>query len=239
MPDDTTVLDGRAPRGRKPRRGLQLAGLALIVYGVVGIVLFVGVAVAVGRPLDRIQRLSQSAEEVRASAVESLDQAEATIGGISDGVGRMDDSLGQANAAIGRASTIANGVAASMFQLRDSSNITIFGQAPFAGLSTSFDVAGTQLGLLAGDLTSIGVALETNRTDVVATAENMEELATTIGDLSDAVNDAPSVDVSPSTINNLRLGIYAICGWLVVLGIACVFGGLYLVRHGRRRRHIA
>ncbi len=215
---------------------MQLSGVALIVYGVIGIVLFVGVAVSVGRPLDRLLRLSESAEEVRAAAVESLDQAEATIDGMADGVGRMDDSLGEANAAIGRASTIANGVAASMFQLRDSSNITIFGQAPFAGLSTSFDVAGTQLGLLAQDLTSIGVALETNRTDVGATSENMEDLATTIGDLSDAVNDAPSVEVAPSTINTLRLGIYAICGWLVVLGIACVLGGLYLVRHGRRRR---
>jgi len=225
-----------APRRRRPRRGLQLAGLALIVYGVVGIVLFVGVAAAVGRPLDRIQRLSESAEEVRTAAVESLDQAEDTIDGMAAGVGRMDDSLAQAEAAIVRASTIANGVAASMFQLRDSSNITIFGQAPFAGLSTSFDVAGTQLGLLSQDLTAIGVALDANSTDVLATADNLEDLAETVGDLSDAVDEAPSADIAPATINTLRLGIYAICAWLVVLGAFCVLGGLYLVRHGRGRR---
>ena len=134
---------------------------------------------------------------------------------MADAVGRMDDSLDQANAAIDRASAIATGVATSMFQLRDSSNIEIFGQMPFAGVSTSFDVAGTQLGLLSQDLAAIGVALDTNSADVVATAENLDDLATTVGDLTEAINDAPASTSRRPRSTRLRLGIYAICGWLV------------------------
>jgi hypothetical protein len=207
--------------------------MALIVYGIVGIVLFAGVAIGINRPLDRLQRVSASVEEQRTAAVSALDQAETTIEDMSEGVGRLDTSLAEVDAAIDRASQIATGVASSMFQLRDSSNIEIFGQQPFAGLSASFDVAGTNLTLLSEDLAGIGAALDANRGDVVLTSENLSELADSVGELSDAVSEGPSVDVSAASIDMVRLAIFAVCGWLVVFAIGCVLLGGYIVKESR------
>jgi prefoldin subunit 5 len=215
-----------------PRRGLQLFGLALIVYGLVGIGIFVAVAVAVDRPLDRIQRVSESIESQRDALVASLDQAATTIESMATGVTGTNDSLGEVTASIERAAQIATGVSGSMYQLRDSANVTIFGQQPFAGLSGAFDTAGTQLIALSENLAAIEAAVEGNRADVTTISANLSELAESVGALSTEVENGLGVDISPASINNLRLGIYAICGWLVVFGVFCVFGGLYMIRAG-------
>src|SRR5262245_806350 len=218
----------------RPRR-TRLIGVALVIYGLVGIGIFVLVAVGLTRPLDRAQRLSASVEEQRAAVVASLEQAEQTIRAMSDGVERMDDSLGEAKAATDRASEISRGVAASMFQLRDtvSAEIPFLGQ-PLAGLAPSFEQSGQNLELLGEDVAAIGSALESNRADVVLTAQNMTEMADSINELTATARDSPSVEISPSTINNIRLAIWAVTIWMVVFAGGCVAAGIYLL-FGRRQ----
>ena len=60
-----------------------------------GVVIFVIVAVALIRPLDRIGELSQSVEEQRVLLVDSMVQGETTIREMAAGVRRMDTSLTQ------------------------------------------------------------------------------------------------------------------------------------------------
>jgi HAMP domain-containing protein len=211
---------------------MVIVGGLLAVYGIVGIMLFVAAAVVMTRPLDRIQRMSESFEAQRDALVASLDQAEATIEGMSGGVGRMGDSLDRAITAVDQAAGIASGVAGSMFGLRDSANINIFGQQPFAGLAGSFDLAGNQLTLLSQNLTGISSALDANSADIDTTATNLGELAASVGALSTEVEEGLGVDINPRTIANLRLGIYVLCSWLAGLGVICTLGGLYLLRRG-------
>ncbi len=223
---------------RRSRR-VRLIGLALAIYGLIGIGLFVLVAVGLTRPLDRVQRLTASVEESRLAVVDSLETAEDTIRQMSAGVDRLDDSLAEAKVATDRAAEISRGVAASMFQIRDtvSAEIPFLGQ-PLIGLAPSFDQSGQNLQLLGEDVAAIGTALESNRADVVLTAENMVEMADSIEELTTTVSDSPSVEIAPATINNIRYAIWAVTGWMVVFAAGCLVGGLYLALGRGGRAHV-
>jgi len=207
-----------------------------VVYGIVGIAIFVAVAVGVARPLERARQLSESVDNERAALVNSLDQAETTIRAMGTSVTNMNTSLGDAKIAIDRASTISDGVATSMFSLRDamSLEIPLVGQ-PLLGLASSFDTSGQNLQLLSGDISAIGTALDANRADVTTTASSLNDLADSVGELTDSVNEGPSVAISTRTLDSIRLAIYAVTGWLVAFAIGCVLIGLYLINASRRR----
>jgi hypothetical protein len=223
-------------RAKRRGRRIQLLGGALIGYGLIGIAIFAVVANAVNQPLERIRQLSEAVEEQRAALVESMEQGERTIRQMASGVRRMDTSLADAHVATDRSSGIALGVATSMFQLRDAMGITIpiLGGQPLIGLATGFDQAGSQLQLLSQDLATIGTSLDTNRGDVVLTADNLEELADTIATLTDSVQTGPTVGISEESLDSFRLAIFAVAGWLLLFAVGCALVGLYLVVVGRR-----
>ena len=213
----------------------MLLGAALIGYGLIGIAIFVFVATAINRPLERVRELSESVDRQRAALVDSMVQAELTLRQMSSAVGRMDGSLADAKVATDRSSSIAQGVAFSMFQLRDQMSVTIplLGQ-PLLGLAAGFDQAGTQLQLLGQDLATIGTSLDTNRADVLATSRNLTELATSVATLTQSVRTGPGVEISAEALDTFRLAILAVAGWVVLFAIACVLVGLYLIVAGRR-----
>lgn len=233
MPDRRAVPDRRA-RPRHTR--LRVLGVVLAAYGLVGLFLFAYVAVAVNRPLERAQALSASVEQERLALVETLGQAQQTLLGMSQGVGRMDVSLADAKAATDRASGLTAGLASSMFGLRDAMSLSIFGAQPLLGLASGFDTSGQQLTALGADLATIGASLDTNRSDVATTSADLADLATSVGRLTTMVNDSPGVEISTASFDAIRLAVYAICGWLAVLALGCVVGGVYLVNVGGRSR---
>lgn len=222
-------------RARRRGRRIQALGAALIGYGVIGIVIFVIVATAVSRPLERIRELSESVEEQRVALVASMEQAETTIRQMSAGVGRMDTSLTTARTATQRSSGIALGVSTSMYGLRDAMTIEIplIGQ-PLLGLAGGFDQAAVQLQLLSQDLAIIGTSLDTNRADVIATSENLAELAGTVATLTESVRTGPGVGISEEALDSFRLAIFAVAGWLLLFAVGCALVGLYLIVAGRR-----
>lgn len=217
------------------RRRARLLGAALIIYGLAGIALFVLLGLGALRPLDRAQRLTESVEEQRAALVESLEQAETTIRQMSAGVGGMDASLADAKAATDRAAEMSRGVAASMYGLRDtvSVEIPLLGR-PLEGLAPSFNQSGQNLELLGQDVAAIGLALESNRGDVVLTARNLELLADAVGALTSSVEEGPRVAISAGTMQSMRIAILAVAAWMGLLALGCVGLGAYLLQLGRR-----
>jgi hypothetical protein len=149
---------------------------------------------------------------------------------MSTGVGRMGTSLDDAKSAIDRASTISHGVATSMYGLRDAMNVSIFGAQPLSGLSGSFDTSGQNLDALGDDISSIGVALDANRADSATTSANLSALADSVHTLTGTVAAGPSVAISTSTLDEIKLAIYLVAAWLVLLALGCLAAGLYLVR---------
>lgn len=217
------------------RAWLLVLGAALALYGIVGMILFILLAVGVARPLEQARQLSESVDSERTALVSSLTQTETTIRQMSDGVSRMDTSLGDAKTAIDHASTISHGVASSMYGLRDAMNLDILGARPLVGLSGSFDTSGQNLDQLGNDIAAIGTALDANRSDVVLTSQNLSALADSVQALTAAVENGPAVGISTSTLENITLAIYAVAAWLVLLAAGCVVAGLYVLRRATMR----
>jgi hypothetical protein len=222
-------------RARRRGRRVALLGIALIGYGIIGIAIFAIVATSIDRPLERVRELTRSVEQQRIALVDSMQQAESTLSQMSRAVGRMDASLGDAKLATDRSAGIASSVSTSMYGLRDAMSVEIplIGQ-PLVGLAAGFDQAGAQLSLLSQDLATIGTSLDSNRTDVVATAENLGQLATSVATLTDSVRTGPGVEISTEALETFRLAIFAVAAWVVLFAIGCVAAGLYLVVHGLR-----
>jgi hypothetical protein len=221
---------------RRRHRRLRLLGLGLAAYGVVGLVLFVVVAVAINRPLERAHTLSVAVDQERAALVETMGQARTTLEDMSLGVSGVDTSLGDAKAATDRAAGIATSLATSMFGLRDSMNISIFGAQPLASLASGFDNAGQQITSLSTELATIGTSLNDNRSSVSVSSTDLAKLALSLGQLTTLVRDSPDVEISTASLDAIRIAVYAICGWLAVFALGCVVGGLYLARLGDRPR---
>jgi hypothetical protein len=217
----------------------RLLGVVLLAYGLIGLVLFVAVAVAINRPLERAHNLSATLEQERVALVDTMGQARTALENMSLGVGGVDTSLGDAKAATDRAAGIANSLATSMFGLRDSMQLTIFGARPLAGLASGFDTSGQQLSTLGTELTTIGVSLNNNRAAVSTTSTDLAKLALSLGELRTLVRDSPDVEISTASLDTVRLAVYAICGWLAVLALGCVLSGLYLVLIGGSSRRSA
>lgn len=235
MPD-RAVPDQAVPERRPRHPRLRLLGLVVAAYGVLGLLLFVAVAVAVNGPLERAHALSVTVDEQREGLVETMEQARATLVDMSLGVGGVDESLANAQAATDRASTISTSLASSMFDLRDSMSISIFGAQPLASLAAGFDTSGQQLSALATDLATISSSLETNRGAVETSSASLSKLAVSLAELRVLVRDSPDVEISTASLDTIRLAVYAICGWLAVLALGCVCGGAYLYRLGGRHR---
>jgi len=217
------------------RRGrLRVVGAGLAIYGLIGIILFIVIAAAVARPLERARELSLSVDTQRAALVNSLTQAETTIRQMSTGVTGMNASLGDAKTAIDRASGISHDVAASMYGLRDAMGVSILGAQPLVGLAGNFDTSGQNLDALGGDITAIGTALDANRADITVTASNLSNLADSVTALTTAVREGPGVAISTKTIDAIRFAVYAVTAWLVLFALGCLAAGAYLINVSRR-----
>lgn len=204
-----------------------MLGAALVAYGVTGLVMLAVIGLSMSAPIDAIARLGGSVESQREAALEALDSASETISGAAGGVRNMDGSLGQARSATDRSAVLSRGVAASMYQLAEAMTISLFGTQPLIGLSTGFFQTGSQLIVLADDLSSISEALDQNRDDALAVARSLDELAVAVDRLTLEVRDGPRVEVAEETVDGLRLGILALLIWLGLLAVGAIGAGAW------------
>jgi hypothetical protein len=223
---DLAEARASARRRLRQRRWLRVLGTVLIAYGVSGIVLFALVAQAVGRPLDEAGELTVSIEGQRSAVVESLDEAVRTIDATAAGVRNMDGSLVQARIATDRAAQLSRDMAFTMYELRNQMGISLFGIQPLIGLAPGFDQMGQQMELLATDVADIGEALGANREDVATVAASMDDLRLSVRRLTTAVRGGPALELTSETLAEMRLGIFAVVGWLIALAVGCVLGGI-------------
>jgi hypothetical protein len=223
-------------RQRRRRRARATAGVILVAYGLAGLLILGSVAIGVSRPLEEVTQLADSLEEQRAGLLASLEETSATIGDAATGVAGMDASLGQARTATDRAATLANDVALTMGEVARSMNVTILGQQPLVGVAGGFERASAQLTSLAVDLGAIGSALGQNTDDAQLVAADLGALRASVDELGDLIGEGPTVAISTGELDAVRLVVYGLIGWLLILALGCIAAGGVLLRAGSARR---
>jgi methyl-accepting chemotaxis protein len=216
------------------RNRFRLAGAVLLVYGLVGAVLFSLLAVQGGQPIGQLAGLAETVEEQRGLAVEVLDQAAATLSQAASGVGTMDTSLARVQVVTGQAATISSGVGTSMHQLAETMQLDVLGVQPFVGLGAGFEDAATNLDRLSADLDDVGSSLADSRRDAVEVGRNLTDLSLAVARLSDAIHATPSLEIGDS-IGALSLLLMLTAAWLILLSLACAAAGGWLLWLAQRR----
>jgi hypothetical protein len=208
------------PPGAARRR----AGTALLAYGLFGLVLLGGLALAtlvagvMGR--DGIERVDEAIDEVVAvldATTASLRQGDVTLTNV--GV-----TLGTAATALDEASGLASSLADAAEQLAaTASSFEILGQQPFGGVAEPSQSAAESLDRLATQIDAIAEALTTNAQDVTALGDRLGTLADSLTVSRDRL---AAVDTSLGGAGLLALGVLlAIIAWLMVPAVAAVAVG--------------
>ena len=113
-------------------------------------------------------------------------------------------------------------------------DITVFGQRPFVEVAGGFARASGQLTSLAVDLGAIGAALGENTDDAQLVADDLEALRDSVDELADLIGEGPRVQVSSAELGQVRLVVFGLLGWLLMLALGCVVAGFVLLRGVRR-----
>ena len=230
-----TSADG-APVPVRRARWVRPLATALVLYGLFGVLLFGLIAVSIARPLDEVEALTTSLEAQRValeeglkSTVDALDQAATTAQG-------FDASLDQSQRSAANAAGLARNVGVTMDQIAQSMRIEILGTQPLIQLVPSFETASRQLNDLGTDLDRISESLRANQAAVTGTGDRLRTLTDRVRDISELVQEGPTVEVSTRALTSIRLALYGMLAWLTMFALGCLVAGLVLWRHMGRNR---
>lgn len=220
-------------RSRFARRRYSLAALVFIVYGLFGVAILSVSAVAISTPLTGLDDLTGSLERDRAALVRSLRTTSEAIGSASTGVGNVGASLTQARRSSDQAAALARDVSGTMSELAQAMNLSILGAQPLIGLAPSFQRAAQGLSDMGTNLEGIGSALSQNTTDTTAVAARLSQVRGDLGELARLVDEGPRLELPLAAISSLRLVLYALVGWLLLMAFTSLFVGVWLLRLSR------
>jgi hypothetical protein len=229
-----------APGGTRsrPRRSriLRPFSVALVLYGIAGIVLLGTSAALVARPLDDVDSLTLSLEDQRGQLTRTLREMETALDEAARAADSFDASLDQAQTSSHNAAALARNVGVTMRGISQSLQVVILGQQPFIGIAPSFDEAARQADALGTDLDAIGSSLGANAEGVDLTGEALGRVASRLDELTASLEEQGRIEVSSQALMTLRLGLYAMLAWLGMFALGCLVAGIALWRHLGRVR---
>jgi hypothetical protein len=198
------------------RSGWRRLGWALLVYGVVGLVLVLGGAIAGLDAAARVERLAASAGGTLAAAARSTEAA-------AEAFTNVDGSLAESQASAHAAANLARDASATLASLGRAMQLSVFGAQPLLPLADEFADSADQASALAGTLSNVAGSLDDTRSDVSAIEVQLERLSAELALLQDSTGAAGE----PPPI---RLFVLALAGWLLVPAAGGIVGGLALIR---------
>ena len=204
----------RTTMARSTRRRL---GIALIAYGIAG-VLLLGVSALIADAA--LQRLS-----VADPAGSAFAEASAALGDTANAFAGVGVSLADAERAVAQASTSARNASATSTRLSDGMGLSIFGAQPFLPLAQDFRRNATDLAAMADGLDTLARSLKANQTDVAKIKNDLAILRVRL-----EAGRTPGIP-----IDALRALVMLLVAWLALPAIAAVGGGTWLLRSVRRR----
>jgi len=205
-------------------------GLALVAYGIAGIVLIVAAGILVGAAIEQLASVSSQVGGQRDALVATLRATSVALDNASTGMGDVGTSLSAAQESSDRAAGLARSLRDTLAGLARAMDVSIFGTQPLAGLATGFDQAARQSDELATSLDEVGGALERNSGGLDTTERDLVALRDRVDRLVESLEANP-VDVAPAPLL-AQLALLGLLLWLGVPAVASVIIGLRLMRPG-------
>jgi hypothetical protein len=208
------------------------AGVGLALYGLLGLLVVGGTALALAPQMEQLGSLGGNLETQRTSLALTLRDTSTTLEGAAGGFAGFEQSLAQARLSTDHAAALARDVSGTMAGIGQAMRVTIFGLQPLAELAPQFERAGAQLQQLGGDLDGIGAAMSRNVGDVQRARADLTRVQRQVEKLAIAAETARIPAGTAGDLMAIRLGAYALAAWLGGLALACVFAGVALWRSG-------
>jgi ABC-type transporter Mla subunit MlaD len=211
-----------------PRR--RPLGLALVAYGIAGIVLIVAAGILVGGAIEQLASVSSQVGGQRDALVATLRATSVALDNASTGMGDVGTSLSAAQESSDRAAGLARSLRDTLEGLARAMDVSIFGTQPLAGLATGFGEAARQSGELATSLDEVAGALDRNSGGLDTTERDLVALRDRVDRLVQSLEATP-LDLAPSPLL-AQLALLGLLLWLGVPAVASVVIGLGLLRPG-------
>src|SRR5207237_6605623 len=145
---------------------LRAAPIALIAYGVLGLLIAGTLLVVGGSTFHQIDELQSTLEAERAQLVGSMRTVSGTVRDTANSTTQFQNSIDGARTSADTASKLANDTAGTFRDMSAAMSIQIFGLQPLAGIAPQFNHSADQLQQLAISLGGTRDGLAQNRNDI-------------------------------------------------------------------------
>jgi uncharacterized phage infection (PIP) family protein YhgE len=218
------------------RRFLRVAGVALALYGVLGLAVSVAITVVTASLFARVTDLASTIDQERAALVTSIRTASTTLRDTSAATTQFQNSIASARGAADQASSLANDSAGTFRDLATSvKTLNLFGVQPLAALGPQFDRSADQLQQLAISLGTTREALAQNGSDIGRVGGDLTQLQTQLDTVANSLSPPNGLVFDDSGLLPFKVAVYGMCSLMAVQSLFSLVAGLMLIRAGLAR----
>jgi uncharacterized phage infection (PIP) family protein YhgE len=212
-------------------RFLRSAAIALVLYGVLGLLIAVAMLLVGVSTFARVTSLQSTLESERLSLVTSIRTVSSTLHDTSGATTNFQQSIDQARGAADRASTLANDSAGTFRELGSGlGGVTILGFQPLAGLGPQFATSADQLQQLAISLGATRDALSQNGSDVGRVGNDLNRLQTQLEAIAITLSEPGVLGFDAQSLLPLQIAFYGMCLLVVLQSAFSIVTGVVLFR---------
>jgi hypothetical protein len=211
-------------------RSVRSAAIALLAYGVLGLVITIVMLIVGLATFKQIDALQATVERQRASLVRSIRTVSATVKDTATTTSNFETSIGGARDSADAASKLANDTAGTFRDLAAASNIQIFGVQPLAGIAPQFDRSADQLQQLAISLGATRDALAQNRNDIQRVGTDLTQLNGELDNIANSLDQPGTLGLSTQAQLAFQLVFYGVCLLMLLQSAFSLIAGIALFR---------
>jgi hypothetical protein len=212
-------------------RALRAAAVALGLYGLLGLLIAAAMLVVGGATFTRLAVLSTTLERERASLVQSLHTASATLGDTATSTKDFQQSVSTARQAADQGSRLANDSAGNFRDLGTTlKTLSVFGIQPLAGLSPQFDTSADQLQQLAITLGTTRDALNQNNLDIARVSADLLLLQRQLNAVAQSLDQPGVLGFDSQGFLPFQIAFYGMCLLVILQSAGSIVVGIVLYR---------
>jgi hypothetical protein len=216
-------------------RFLRSAGIALGVYGVLGLLIATAVLLVGYTTFNQVVTLQVTLESERQSLVRAIRTASGTLRDTVTATSDFERSIDTARGASDRASKLANDSAGTFRDLGSTmTSLSVFGLQPLVGLGPQFDRSADQLQQLAISLGATREALSQNSADVRTVTADLNRLQTDMDGVAASLSQPGVLGLSTQSVLPFQVAFYGMCLLMVMQSVFSFVAGVALYQVSKR-----